>query len=106
MWYSIIALPLSPVYSRPEKCDDHWRYDPRFTGSFDDDTELPRDPYGEEVDRRSIHSEHSARSLRSTHSLPSRRSSLSSHSHQVSWAGLAGEKQVLSLGYNFVSAYF
>lgn len=67
---------------RPEKCDDHWRYDPRFTGSFDDDTELPRDPYGEEVDRRSIHSEHSARSLRSTHSLPSRRSSLSSHSHQ------------------------
>lgn len=67
---------------RPEKCDDHWRYDPRFTGSFDDDTELHRDPYGEEVDRRSIHSEHSARSLRSTHSLPSRRSSLSSHSHQ------------------------
>lgn len=67
---------------RPEKCDDHWRYDPRFTGSFDDDTELHRDPYGEEVDRRSIHSEHSARSLHSTHSLPSRRSSLSSHSHQ------------------------
>ncbi|XP_005083704.1 protein transport protein Sec16A isoform X2 [Mesocricetus auratus] len=67
---------------RPEKCDDHWRYDPRFTGSFDDDTELHRDPYGEEVDRRSIHSEHSARSLRSAHSLPSRRSSLSSHSHQ------------------------
>lgn len=73
----------SYAYSdRPEKCDDHWRYDPRFTGSFDDDTELHRDPYGEEVDRRSIHSEHSARSLRSTHSLPSRRSSLSSHSHQ------------------------
>nr|XP_044993165.1 protein transport protein Sec16A isoform X3 [Jaculus jaculus] len=67
---------------RPEKCDDHWRYDPRFTGSFDDDTELHRDPYGEEVDRRSIHSEHSARSLRSAHSLPSRRSSISSHSHQ------------------------
>ncbi|ERE70533.1 protein transport protein Sec16A isoform X2 [Cricetulus griseus] len=67
---------------RPEKCDDHWRYDPRFTGSFDDDTELHRDPYGEEADRRSIHSEHSARSLHSTHSLPSRRSSLSSHSHQ------------------------
>ncbi|XP_059116335.1 protein transport protein Sec16A isoform X8 [Peromyscus eremicus] len=67
---------------RPEKCDDHWRYDPRFTGSFDDDTELHRDPYGEEVDRRSIHSEHSARSLHSTHSLPSCRSSLSSHSHQ------------------------
>ncbi|XP_010607168.1 protein transport protein Sec16A isoform X3 [Fukomys damarensis] len=61
---------------RPEKGDDHWRYDPRFTGSFDDDAEPHRDPYGEEVDRRSVHSEHSARSL------PSRRSSLSSHSHQ------------------------
>ncbi|EHB04821.1 Protein transport protein Sec16A [Heterocephalus glaber] len=67
---------------RPEKGDDHWRYDPRFTGSFDDDAEPHRDPYGEEVDRRSVHSEHSARSLHSTHSLPSRRSSLSSHSHQ------------------------
>ncbi|XP_045419915.1 protein transport protein Sec16A isoform X7 [Lemur catta] len=67
---------------RPEKSDDPWRYDPRFTGSFDDDPEPHRDPYGEEADRRSVHSEHSARSLRSAHSLPSRRSSLSSHSHQ------------------------
>ncbi|XP_028628799.1 protein transport protein Sec16A isoform X5 [Grammomys surdaster] len=85
-WYDSEHDPYrkdSYAYSdRPEKCDDHWRYDPRFTGSFDDDTELHRDPYGEDVDRRSIHSEHSARSLRSTHSLPSRRSSLSSHSHQ------------------------
>ncbi|XP_021496770.1 protein transport protein Sec16A isoform X5 [Meriones unguiculatus] len=85
-WYDAEHDPYrkeSYAYSdRPEKCDDHWRYDPRFTGSFDDDTELHRDPYGEEVDGRSIHSEHSARSLRSTHSLPSRRSSLSSHSHQ------------------------
>nr|XP_058928864.1 protein transport protein Sec16A isoform X5 [Kogia breviceps] len=56
--------------ARPEKYDDHWRYDPRFTGSFDDEPEPHRDPYGEEVDRRS---EHSARSLRS---------SFSSHSHQ------------------------
>ncbi|KAM5298564.1 protein transport protein Sec16A [Ctenodactylus gundi] len=73
----------SYTYSdRPEKSDDHWRYDPRFAGSFDDDAEAHRDPYGDEADRRSIHSEHSARSLRSTHSLPSRRSSLSSHSHQ------------------------
>ncbi|XP_051023061.1 protein transport protein Sec16A isoform X1 [Acomys russatus] len=85
-WYDSEHDPYrkeSYAYSdRPEKCDDHWRYDPRFTGSFDDDAELHRDPYGEEVDRRSTHSEHSARSLRSTHSLPSRRSSLSSHSHQ------------------------
>ncbi|XP_062063238.1 protein transport protein Sec16A isoform X1 [Lepus europaeus] len=67
---------------RPEKCDDYWRYDPRVTGSFDDDPEPPRDPYGEEADRRSVHSEHSARSLRSVRSLQSRRSSLSAHSHQ------------------------
>ncbi|XP_005605991.1 protein transport protein Sec16A isoform X1 [Equus caballus] len=67
---------------RPEKYDDRWRYDPRFTGSFDDDPEPPRDPYGEEVDRRSVHSEHSAQSLRSAASVQSRRSSFSSHSHQ------------------------
>ncbi|XP_047280218.1 protein transport protein Sec16A isoform X30 [Homo sapiens] len=67
---------------RPEKRDNNWRYDPRFTGSFDDDPDPHRDPYGEEVDRRSVHSEHSARSLHSAHSLASRRSSLSSHSHQ------------------------
>ncbi|XP_055988911.1 protein transport protein Sec16A isoform X2 [Sorex fumeus] len=61
---------------RSDKYDDPWRYDPRFTGSFDDDPEPRRDPYGEEADRHSVHSEHSAQSLRS------RRSSLSSHSHQ------------------------
>lgn len=78
-------LCLCPIASsRPEKYDDRWRYDPRFTGSFDDDPEPPRDPYGEEVDRRSVHSEHSAQSLRSAASVQSRRSSFSSHSHQVS----------------------
>ncbi|XP_062937898.1 protein transport protein Sec16A isoform X1 [Cynocephalus volans] len=61
---------------RPEKCDDPWMYDPRFTGSFDDDPEPHRDPYGEEADRHSVHSEHSARSLRSG------RSSLSARSRQ------------------------
>ncbi|KAG8518657.1 LOW QUALITY PROTEIN: Protein transport protein Sec16A [Galemys pyrenaicus] len=61
---------------RPEKGDDLWRYDPRFAGSFDDDPEPRRDPYGEEADRRSLHSEHSA------HSLHSRRSSFSAHSQQ------------------------
>ncbi|XP_058158690.1 protein transport protein Sec16A isoform X6 [Dasypus novemcinctus] len=67
---------------RPESDEGRWRYDPRFTGSFDDDPEPPRDPYGDEGDRRSVHSEHSAHSLRSTRSLQSRRSSFSSHSHQ------------------------
>uniref|UniRef100_A0A8C3XCI2 Protein transport protein sec16 n=1 Tax=Catagonus wagneri TaxID=51154 RepID=A0A8C3XCI2_9CETA len=64
---------------RPEKYDDHWRYDPRFAGSFDDEPEPPRDAFGEEeeeADRRSAHSEPSAPGLRS------RRSSLSAHSHQ------------------------
>lgn len=72
----------SPL-SRSDKCDDYWRYDPRITGSFDDDPEPPRDAYGEDADRRSVHSEHSARSLRSVRSLQSQRSSLSAHSHQV-----------------------
>ncbi|XP_054440131.1 protein transport protein Sec16A isoform X2 [Pteronotus mesoamericanus] len=64
---------------RSERYDDPWRYDPRFTGSFDDDPEPPRDPYGDDTDRRSVHSEHSAQSLRSAHS---RHSSFSAHSQQ------------------------
>lgn len=76
-------LPLLPAASRPGKYDDHWRYDPRFTGSFDDDREPHRDAYGEDADRRSVHSEHSARSLRSAPSVQSRRSSFSTHSQQV-----------------------
>ncbi|XP_025779602.1 protein transport protein Sec16A [Puma concolor] len=59
---------------RPERYDDPWRYDPRFTGSFDDDPEPHRDPYGEEADRRSVHSERSAQSLRSSLSSRSRQS--------------------------------
>lgn len=87
---SIGALPLPTASSRPEKYDDRYRYDHRFTGSFDDEPEPPRDPYGEEVDRRSEHSEHSARSLRSAPSLQSRRSSFSAHSHQVGGGRLRG----------------
>lgn len=83
LWGPLPSCDSVLVHRRPEKGDDHWRYDPRFTGSFDEDTEPHRDPYGEEADRRSEHSEHSAQSLHSAHSLHSRRSSLSSHSHQV-----------------------
>ncbi|XP_077609051.1 protein transport protein Sec16A isoform X2 [Crocuta crocuta] len=61
---------------RPERYDDPWRYDPRFTGSFDDDPEPHRDPYGEEADRRSVHSERSAQSLRSSLSSRSRQSQI------------------------------
>ncbi|XP_045701825.1 protein transport protein Sec16A isoform X2 [Phyllostomus hastatus] len=67
---------------RPERYDDPWKYDPRFTGSFDDDPEPHRDPYGDDADRRSVHSEHSAQSLRSAPSVHSRHSSFSAHSQQ------------------------
>ncbi|KAM7093854.1 protein transport protein Sec16A isoform 1-T5 [Molossus nigricans] len=67
---------------RPERYDDPWRYDPRFTGSFDDDPEPHRDPYGDDVDRRSVHSEHSGQSLHSAPSVHSRHSSFSAHSQQ------------------------
>ncbi|XP_038601780.1 protein transport protein Sec16A isoform X7 [Tachyglossus aculeatus] len=81
-WYDSEHDPYrkEPYYDdRPEKYEDHWRYDPRFTGSFDDEPEPHRDPYGDELDRRSVHSEHSAHSQQSSHS---RRSSFSSRSHQ------------------------
>lgn len=76
-------MPLPHWPSRPERYDDPWRYDPRFTGSFDDDPEPHRDPYGDDVDRRSVHSEHSGQSLRSAPSVHSRHSSFSAHSQQV-----------------------
>lgn len=67
---------------RREGYDDPWRYYPGYDSSFDDDLRR-RDAYGDELERRSIHSE------RSTHS---RRSSFSSRSQQVyieeaSWGG-------------------
>uniref|UniRef100_A0A8C3HDW5 Protein transport protein sec16 n=1 Tax=Chrysemys picta bellii TaxID=8478 RepID=A0A8C3HDW5_CHRPI len=71
-----------PYDNRQDRYEDHWRYDPRFAGSFDDETEPHRDPYGDEFDRRSVHSEHSAHSLRSSHSVHSHQSSFSSRSQQ------------------------
>uniref|UniRef100_A0A669Q5V4 Protein transport protein sec16 n=1 Tax=Phasianus colchicus TaxID=9054 RepID=A0A669Q5V4_PHACC len=76
-----------PYSNRHDRYEDRWRYDPRFTGSFDDETEPHRDPYGDEFDRRSVHSEHSGHSLRSSHSVHSHRSSFSSRSQQVSFKG-------------------
>ncbi|XP_017347862.1 protein transport protein Sec16A isoform X2 [Ictalurus punctatus] len=58
--------------NRREGYDDPWRYYPGYDSSFDDDLRR-RDAYGDELERRSIHSE------RSTHS---RRSSFSSRSQQ------------------------
>ncbi|XP_039220092.1 protein transport protein Sec16A isoform X2 [Crotalus tigris] len=65
--------------SSHERYEDHWRYDPRFVSSFDDDLEPRRDPYGDDSDWRSVHSEHSGHSL---HSSRSRQSSFSSRSQQ------------------------
>ncbi|KAM6336860.1 protein transport protein Sec16A isoform 5-T5 [Alca torda] len=71
-----------PYGNRHDRYEDNWRYDPRFTGSFDDESEPHRDPYGDEFDRRSVHSEHSGHSLRSSRSIHSHQSSFSSRSQQ------------------------
>ncbi|XP_039619795.1 protein transport protein Sec16A isoform X5 [Polypterus senegalus] len=72
----------SQHYPRREGYDDRWQYDPRYDSSFDDEFVKRREPYGDECDRRSVHSEHSARSVHSTRSQNSRRSSFSSRSQQ------------------------
>nr|XP_020650457.1 protein transport protein Sec16A [Pogona vitticeps] len=71
-----------PYGNSHDRYEDHWRYDPRFAGSFDEDLEPRRDPYGDEFDRRSVHSEHSGHSLHSSRSVHSRQSSFSSRSQQ------------------------
>ncbi|KAI4904672.1 hypothetical protein NFI96_015770, partial [Prochilodus magdalenae] len=84
-WYNYDpeAYRRDPYYSqqypsRPEGYDDPWRYYPGYDSSFDDDCRR-RDPYVDEFDRRSVHSERSTHSVHSTHS---RRSSFSSRSQQ------------------------
>uniref|UniRef100_A0A8C3QW28 Protein transport protein sec16 n=1 Tax=Cyanoderma ruficeps TaxID=181631 RepID=A0A8C3QW28_9PASS len=86
-WYDAEHNPYQkreayPYGSRSDRYEDNWRYDPRFTGSFDDDAEPHRDPYGDDFDRRSVHSEHSGHSLRSSRSVHSHHSSFSSRSQQ------------------------
>uniref|UniRef100_A0A4W5PZX0 Protein transport protein sec16 n=1 Tax=Hucho hucho TaxID=62062 RepID=A0A4W5PZX0_9TELE len=67
---------------RPQGYDDKWRYYPGYDASFDDDYRRQRDPYRDDFDRRSVHSEQSAHSLHSSQSHRSRRSSFSSRSQQ------------------------
>uniref|UniRef100_A0A673MFM6 Protein transport protein sec16 n=1 Tax=Sinocyclocheilus rhinocerous TaxID=307959 RepID=A0A673MFM6_9TELE len=62
-----------------EGYDDPWRYYPGYDSSFDDDYRR-RDPYADDFDRRSVHSERSAHSVHSSHS---QHSSFSSRSQQV-----------------------
>ncbi|XP_073455721.1 protein transport protein Sec16A isoform X5 [Aquarana catesbeiana] len=68
--------------SRYDVYEDRWQYDPRYVGGFDDEIDARRDLAKDDFDRRSIHSEHSARSVHSEQSVHSRRSSFSSRSQQ------------------------
>ncbi|XP_078811625.1 protein transport protein Sec16A isoform X4 [Oryzias latipes] len=72
-----------PVYpQRKEGYEDQWKYYPGYDPSFDDDNRCGGEMYGEDFDRRSIHSEQSAHSVHSSHSHHSRQSSFSSRSQQ------------------------
>ncbi|MEQ2304585.1 hypothetical protein AMECASPLE_028602, partial [Ameca splendens] len=66
----------------PPRNDDQWQYYPGYDRSFDDDHARGRDVYGDDFDRRSVHSEQSAHSVQSSTSHHSRRSSFSSRSQQ------------------------
>ncbi|KAG7241191.1 hypothetical protein INR49_025934 [Caranx melampygus] len=68
--------------ARKDGYDDQWRYYPGYDPSFDDDYHRRGDMYGDDFDRRSVHSEQSAHSVHSSHSHHSRRSSFSSRSQQ------------------------
>lgn len=68
---------------RKEGYDDQWRYYPGYDASFDDDYRRRGEMYGDDFDRRSVHSEQSAHSVHSSHSHHSRQSSFSSRSQQV-----------------------
>ncbi|XP_078082316.1 protein transport protein Sec16A isoform X2 [Mustelus asterias] len=60
--------------------EDLWQYDPRYDMSFDEGSR--QDPYTDEFDGRSTHSEQSVHSALSSHSVRSRRSSFGSRSQQ------------------------
>ncbi|XP_050928899.1 LOW QUALITY PROTEIN: protein transport protein Sec16A [Lates calcarifer] len=76
-YYNRIMYP-----PRKEGYDDQWRYYPGYDPSFDDDYIRRGEMYGDDFDRRSVHSEQSAHSVHSSHSHHSRRSSFSSRSQQ------------------------
>uniref|UniRef100_A0A8C1B5K6 Protein transport protein sec16 n=1 Tax=Cyprinus carpio carpio TaxID=630221 RepID=A0A8C1B5K6_CYPCA len=57
------------VASRKEGYDDPWRYYPGYDSSFDDECRR-RDPYVDDFDRRSVHSEHSFSSRQVYRSQP------------------------------------
>uniref|UniRef100_A0A3Q1FSM2 Protein transport protein Sec16A n=1 Tax=Acanthochromis polyacanthus TaxID=80966 RepID=A0A3Q1FSM2_9TELE len=69
--------------ARKDGYEDQWRYYPGYDTSFDDEYRRRGEMYGDDFDRRSVHSEQSAHSAHSSHSHHSRRSSFSSRSQQV-----------------------
>ncbi|XP_032905178.1 protein transport protein Sec16A isoform X2 [Amblyraja radiata] len=84
-WYYGPYQAREPYYREPygdrrNGYEELWQYDPRYDSSFDESSR--REPYPDEFDRRSTHSEHSAHSVLSSHSVRSRRSSFSSQSQQ------------------------
>ncbi|XP_062929806.1 protein transport protein Sec16A isoform X7 [Mobula hypostoma] len=84
-WYYRPYQARDPYYREPygdrrNGYEELWQYDPRYDSSFDESSR--RDPYPDEFDRRSTHSEQSAHSVLSSHSVRSRRSSFSSQSQQ------------------------
>ncbi|XP_015236945.1 PREDICTED: protein transport protein Sec16A isoform X2 [Cyprinodon variegatus] len=68
--------------ARKDGYDDQWQYYPGYDPSFDEDNMRGREAYGDDFDRRSVHSEQSAHSVHSSTSHHSRRSSFSSRSQQ------------------------
>uniref|UniRef100_A0A665W588 Protein transport protein sec16 n=1 Tax=Echeneis naucrates TaxID=173247 RepID=A0A665W588_ECHNA len=76
--------------------DDQWRYYPGYDPSFDEDYHRRGEMYGDDFDRRSVHSEQSAHSVHSSHSHHSRRSSFSSRSQQVNTFSLCSVTGPLS----------
>ncbi|XP_053303621.1 protein transport protein Sec16A isoform X3 [Pleuronectes platessa] len=68
--------------ARKEGFENQWQYYPGYDPSFDDDYQRRGEIYGDEFDRRSVHSEQSAHSVHSSQSHHSRRSSFSSRSQQ------------------------
>uniref|UniRef100_A0A8C7XY04 Protein transport protein sec16 n=1 Tax=Oryzias sinensis TaxID=183150 RepID=A0A8C7XY04_9TELE len=75
-------LNIHSFLRRKEGYEDQWKYYPGYDPSFDDDNRCGGDMYGEDFDRRSIHSEQSAHSVHSSHSHHSRQSGFSSRSQQ------------------------
>uniref|UniRef100_A0A669B8W3 Protein transport protein sec16 n=1 Tax=Oreochromis niloticus TaxID=8128 RepID=A0A669B8W3_ORENI len=80
--YYQVSISLQHFTHRKTGYEDQWQYYPGYDASFDEDYRRQGDAYGDDFDRRSVHSEQSVHSVHSSHSHHSRRSSFSSRSQQ------------------------